>query len=534
MKSKTLFTKFDTLLFSSILFLIILLYGPAFDAGFVTDFTGLYEKMQDKSIIDALGSFGFPSLMPLLNLMYFGLYELFQLNSFAWFGLFSICYSVGIIFFYKSCLMLLSIFDVKESKTISLLAIALIIVSPYQVEAMIWKVGLGHIMSVSLICIAGYHLLSYLEMKRYQSILWMVFYHFLSLVCFEWALVFPLMVGIILLLSNRFKTHWASLAASMTIVFIYLIVTKGIFGTWVGHYSIENDRLIDINQNMITQFKYFLKHVFLTPFCPSSIKRFIYGLAESPIVRIFIISSFSIRGYFLYKINKERFRLVLLCFLLCLISIILVSPLFFHELQWSENDRYGSLLVPFLSLTMLLAIWHFPKWLKFLIIPIYLFFNIFFQNKLVQNWAYSNDVIESLTESFLPFKDEKTLILNLPENYKGAFMFRDFYSDNPFDDHLKMKGIDFNEMEVVCQYNISSTTQSFFVKWVDKDTIRLESTEWGSWWWRHGIGLKEYTTEKFEVRKSAKYIDVILTSKADFDRYLYFDGIQFRSIRFTL
>jgi len=181
------FRRHDVLLFLAVMFYLVVSHDRALDAGFVTDFTGLWEKMQGKGLYEALQSFGFPSLMPVLNVFYFLLYQLFGLNGIAWFLFFAALYSVGLCFFYR---LILEIIDGEHKELIALATLVLIIVSPFQVEALIWKVGLGHISAVCFFLMACYFSVRYLKSGSHFYLGLQGLCHTASLLCFEWGIVF--------------------------------------------------------------------------------------------------------------------------------------------------------------------------------------------------------------------------------------------------------------------------------------------------------------------------------------------------------
>jgi len=520
----------DSHIFFVIFIIIILFFGRAYDAGFVTDFTGLHEKMQGKSLLDALDSFGFPSLMPVLNVAYFSLDQFFGLSGYAWFLFFTICYSFSCFYFYKFCKLLLSGFYLShEVSTISLFVLCFVLCSPFQVEAMIWKVGLGHILSVCFFNVSLYQFLKYLKHQRQSSLLWMVCFHLLSLFTFEWALVFPLFIFSILVFFKQPLGKWKPLIISISSCLIYLILTKMSLGSWIGHYSIEPSNS-NIFHFLTLELKYFLKHIFLIHFYPSDFKNSIYGLSEEPIFILFFILVFlGVAGYF-KKVKIQNSSMMLLAWVMAGLSLVMILPLSFHQMQWSENDRYGTLFVPFISLFLILILWKIPRGVRYILTSCFIIFNLYFQQLLISYWQCSNQLIEQLTISFENYSNQRVLLLNLPENYKGVFMFRDFKGDNPFRDHLKMRGIDFQEIDLAFQYNFDKIEQSFNTRWIDSTTLQIKFTEWGSWWWRKGIGLINYETEYYAVDKGSNYVNVILKDADYYDVILYSNGYQWISI----
>ena len=527
------------ILLPAICLLTLLIYGRAYDAGFVTDFTGLYAKMQGKGLADALQSFGFPSLMPLLNVVYWLLYKLCGLKALGWFLCAVVCSTITLVTFYKMVSLLAEDFGARRKATrIALLASALVLCSPYQVEAMIWKVGLGHLMSVLFFMLALYQLLLYLRAETTKHLIGTLTLLMLSLFCFEWGLVFPAMAAVLLIgylrLGRLTITKAASTFVSTLIpVVIYFILTKLVLGSWLGHYDMDTEMRLDVGTMASTILKYFIKSLGLVHFYPNDLKQSIYMLADKSWVVVVIMTALVamiISGYW----RGSRGQLLAAMGLSCaLLGLVLVSGLYFHSLLLSENDRYGSLFIYFLALVVTLGLMALPRWLGYGLFLVLLGTQIFFQQKMVSQWSRSQDQVEKITDSFQRLairQEDKVLMLNLPENLCGTFMFRDFSGQNPLLDHLNMYGIPSPPMDLVAQYNVPYGGQAFTGSWVAKGKIRLVAREWGSWWWKKGLGVGKYETEAYLFEPRSKAMELQLKEGHTYTKIIYFDGESWQAL----
>ena len=517
---------------AAIAVILCLIYGRAYEAGFVTDFTGLHMKMQGQGLGAALHSFGFPSLMPLLNVTYWILDKLSGLQAWGWFLFAIVVSSLTLATFYRVVTHLLEDFGYEKQKRrfIALTTIALVITSPYQIEAMIWKVGLGHLMSVAFFILAFYQLVRHLSSGHKKPLVVSLVALMLSLFCFEWGLVFPAMAGVLIIgywrigqltMSRGIKTWLWTLVP----IAIYLLLTKLVLGSWLGHYDTETEMDLEVTTMFSTTLKYVLKHLSLTHFYPNDLKQVLYGAADKPVVLVLaLLLLMLLLGLWMRKGKHHTLKAVSLC---CgLLGLVLVAGLHFHNLLLSENDRYGSLFVYFLAFTIALIITDWPKWFWFSLV-LYLTAQFFFQQKLVNQWAQSQSQIDKITTTFKDLnlrKTDKVLMLNLPENLRGTFMFRDFSGQNPLSDHLTMYGIEHPSLELVAQYNLPYQGQAYTGKWISEGRIRLEAREWGSWWWNKGLGLGKYETETYIFEPKSKAMEVQLKPGHQYNKLLYFDG----------
>lgn len=520
--------------------LIVLLYCRAYDSGFVTDFTGLYEKMQGEGVASALNSFGFPSLMPLLNLAYLGLYTFFGLNGLGWFLFFAFVFAVTATKFYELACKLLSDHGYEQARWLALITVIVIITSPYQVEAMIWKVGLGHLMSVCFLLMASKASLLFLTSGRRSDFFKMILFLSFSLLCFEWGLIFP---GIVIVLGI---TYWQlgkvrirriaeAAVASVVVLLFYLLVTKLVVGEWLGHYDMETEMDLNVTGMLSTTLKYFMKHIGLVHFMPNETKSVLYGLAHSEIAIVIVYGVILLLGlmWLIRRIVAKKNSLVIAILIVSLICLVPVSGLFFTDLQLSENDRYGSLFVYFFSLFFVLMISRMPSVLKTILLFLFVAAQLYFQQGLVSRWRDSQKMIDSLTTSFraLDYREtDKILILNLPENMDGVFMFRDYGDMEPYTDYLEMYLDAVPEVEVVAQYNVLYGGQTFTARRKD-DQITVESDKWGSWWWQQGLGLANYESDKFSfVKEDGKKMRVKLNNVNYFQIILYCNGYEWKEL----
>ena|GEM_PF-3184623 len=517
-----------TLLFIS----VVLLYGRAYAAGFVTDFTGLHAKMQGKGLGDALNSYGFPSLMPVLNVTYGGLSMLVGLNGVAWFLFFSFVFAWTLILYYGFIVELLSDSGVN-SEWVGVAAVLLVLTSPYQVEAMIWKVGLGHLMSVCFLVKATLNIIRYLKSGEGNTLLGMMSYLGLSLLCFEWGLVFPGVVVVLALVylqldKTNYKKIAGSVVASVVVITIYLLTTRVVVGEWLGHYDMGTQMNIEIGAMLSTALKYFVKHLGLVHFLSHDSKSVIYGLTHKLGVQIVAYGAVFLLSlvWLLRRKSTAEHRLMVAALLLAFVSLVPVSGLHFSQLQLSENDRYGSLFIYFFSFWLVLLVLRLPRWPRNILVSIFIVLQLFFQQQLVSKWQNSQEIIESLTSSFKSFEfkeTDKVLILNLPENMDGIFMFRDYGDKEPYSDYLKMYFDELPEIEVVAQYNLPGNALGFAVE-RRGDEIFLKAEEWGSWWWQQGLGLAGYETGSYEFMPEGKDMRVLLKKPETYTAILYGDG----------
>jgi len=279
----------------------------------------------------------------------------------------------------------------------------------------------------------------------------------------------------------------------------------------IGHYDIAVSQLVAVPNMLGTAYKYTVKYVALVHFFPYDIRSTVYGIGDIPVLQIVMGLTFIGIAYYAYKVKEQHKRLLIAVGACSLVCLLLVLPLYFYFTLSSENDRYGSLFVPFLSLFFVLGIEKFKRPFSIFIFLSFLVVNMYFQQKMISQWAKSQNILEQLTSSFPAQLNGKTLLLNLPENYNGTFMFRDFSGQAPLIDHLRMMGRQVKDLDCVGQYNIPMDSQALELEYLDDvNKIKLEFSEWGSWWWKTGKGATDYENERFKVEFKGKFYELTL------------------------
>ena len=101
-----------------------------------------------------------------------------------------------------------------------------------------------------------------------------------------------------------------------------------------------------------------------------------------------------------------------------------VLNLYFYSLQHIENDRYGYLASLFGLMLLTFFLFQLPKFLRYILLTTYLTAAIFLLIQTNQIWKESTEVFYSLLADYRWQDAENVVILNVPDNYQGAYLFR--------------------------------------------------------------------------------------------------------------
>jgi hypothetical protein len=134
-------------LWGSYFILTLLFYWNTKEAGYITDFTGLMERIEESGPFGWLNSLAYPGLEQVLRLVQYLFFQWFGSFGWHWFFLFALLHSAN------ACLI--SQIGRKFSGTlfVGILGGLLFLLSPFQTEVLVWKVCLNYTL-VQFFCVA--------------------------------------------------------------------------------------------------------------------------------------------------------------------------------------------------------------------------------------------------------------------------------------------------------------------------------------------------------------------------------------------
>lgn len=492
-----------------------LLYAGTTGAGFATDFTGLLHRLEDAPFLDFLTCFGFPAMHQVTNFLLYLLVKGFGLAPLPWH---LVCTGLHAANSFMAFLLARQLFEksgMKNPAPAALMAALLFMSSPYQAEAVVWKVCINFLSCTLLMQLSLWLAGCYLDGSRPRCLAGSHLSFLLALFTFELALALPLLGAAWALMLSLSKgglpaRHIASrlLLPQLALVLVYFLLNKLLLDGWVGHYGEAvhlRFRPLEISSNLL---KYAAKYLFFWREMPHDWRRGLLSWLEYPGVAtsglaLMALLPFPLALY--YKKINATLRAAAWGWALFLLALLPVCNLYLAWLLQVENDRYGYLASIFFFTGLAALLQRLPRGLRLACFIGWLCTSVYFLEKVNAAWRDSSRLLRSLLEDFRWTEAPEVYVLAFPENYQGLPLLRDFSGQDLALKHaLKYlagkpaRGRFFQ----IAQYNVNSAADGVTVSSAQSGVFQLTLSQWGSWWWRHGIGTGDCETAhwRFQVK----------------------------------
>ncbi len=487
-------------LFFLFFFTSLLFYFPTIQAGFVTDVTGGIERIESQPFRNIIYSFGFPALNQISILAFYGMYHLFGLNGSPWYWLFCGLHAVNGYLLFLIFRKILFDFEGKDAVRIAFFSALLFLLCPYQSEAVVWRACLNYLLVTCFILSGFWCLIQYLEVSKDKYVYGIHGFFLLALFTFELSLMMPFILAIYGIFWGIHLGRWNHLTSyfkkivlpQLFFIMGYFTLNKILLGHWVGHYGASIHLKISLSEMAANFFKYFLKHTFFVRSYPHQIKETIFNFCDQyGLASLVVLFGCFLFLFFYKKRIASKIRLPMLLLLLFFIALLPVLNLYFYWLQQIENDRYGYLAAAFLYPLIVVLVFRLPKKFRYSLLLFYFAISMTLLFQVNQIWRASTKVYYQLLDDFRWHDRKNVVILNVPDNYNGALMFRIIGGGSGFKDALQfihnqeIKG----DIKEIVQYNMVSPKDGVHVERTKPQQLKVTFNQWGNWFWRNGIGV---------------------------------------------
>lgn len=476
------------------LFTALFLYRHTLHAHFLDDSLAGFYHYKQHGLAGFLTSFNFPALYYGHDFVYLGYYLLFGLNPVAWhlfvLGLFAL--NALLIFVISNEWLRHS--SISNHKAAALLAAIFFLFSPYQTETTVWIAAVHY--QVGMLCLLTGIIVA---AKRSAMLLLHVLFVF-SLLTIEMTLVFPAIWVMAYVVSGKsfFDAVRKIILPQAVVIVLYFLFTWLSKESPVPHYGTEHLQGWSVNIAG-TLLKYFVKFFGCAHFFDYPMREKIYAWCEAPMHYVPIWAGLLLALALVAKTSYRREAKTTAQLLFAIVIMLLpVLNLYFMVLNRIEQDRYLFFASPFMCLLLSFLITRFSF---FIYIPSAIGILLLMKKLLgIYTWCWINaaEVQERTLDSYRWFDKSKVYVLNLPQNFDGAYIFRREWRFGGAMLVLKDKDV-LNQVKAVAGQNMSALTDGVNVERIDSTTFRVSKIG-GNWFWNGSMGAADYETEDYSFK----------------------------------
>ncbi len=474
-------------IFLSFFFITFIFYFSAQDGKFVNDTLFYISKIEEQGIKGVFTSYDMIFHWQFPALLYFLVYNILGDGWLAWHILFSLLHSLNALLF----IHLLNTILPDKYRIASILGAFLFLISPYQAEVVAWGATLNYLVITALLIGGLLSVWNYFVKKDFKYLIYFHSSFVLSLFSLELAYVFPIIYFLFYRLfvypnnTGADKEYFKKfLYGNIVAVVFYLIATRLFYGKWVAHFGSDTHLKFDISYLFSNFSNYIEKFFFNIRYLPDDLQS-VFGHPISALIFISLIIYGLIYFSKRNKIEKNNSSTIL--FLLISSGVLLLPVLnldnsFMFEMQ---SDRYG--YTASLFLYTFICIYAYTLFDKWALAGAVIFYTVLFIPQTLGNsktWGVSGDLVHKIIQNYPLNSGQKAIILNLPDNYQGAYCLR-----NGFVSGLShLRGEDFSsDIIIASMMNIHTKDDEVSVTETEPNTFYVKLKKFGRWYYHQYI-----------------------------------------------
>ena len=152
-----------------------------------------------------------------------------------------------------------------------------------------------------------------------------------------------------------------------------------------------------------------------------------YEFIKTP---IFLFSFWGIIFLFCLRFYLKTPHLFKPFFTLCVVSFFLLMPvinMYFMVIHLNENNRLGYFFSSMIFPILVIALFRLNKFIYIPILILFIVFNLFYTTKQAKDARIAGHIFTHCIKTFPAITNKKTYLINLPNNYKGYYLFRSLW-----------------------------------------------------------------------------------------------------------
>jgi len=537
-------------------------YLPSVEGKFTSDvysWIGTYKEMGWSGLWT---SFGDPGYHPVYHLLTFGLYQSVGLSAWIWQLVFVGLHAMNAYFLSRLLAYILMLYRANNQVSllpiffISTLAGLLFLLSPYQTEAVVWGATIHYLVCVLGLLSSLFYACCFVIEQKNRFAFFSFIGFAIALYSLELALVQPVLwvLFLIFVLLPRISTSFvkkgvfAILFPQILLIVLFFLQHKYLYGKWIGHYGAETHLSFSLNKTIGAFNQYLLKFFTYFRYWTIESKKILLESITGQTAVIITLLLVVMAGFYLIFYVAKTFRnrkkqvlqvikrpfylqLIIVFFAAFAVALLPVINLELTSLQNLQSDRYGYFASVFFygGFTLLIAALFKEKVGAILLIVLCGISSVLLWNT-SHIWKEAGQTINGLIADYRWMDTENVFVLNLPDNYKGAYLYRNGFRESLEEYHGRSIA---GNIERVAWYNMLEPTDSVTVEVIDDENLKVELVKWGRWWWYYGGGASSYEneTQRFNL-KGIEYELLLKNLDKEKTAVIYQCGNQWREVAF--
>lgn len=514
--------------------IVLCIYLPTLGAGIVTDQLGWIEQYKKMGWHGIFNAFNDKSLHFVYHIAGYSLWTLFGPNAFAWGIAFIVLHALAAMLSYAFFSQLFK--SIKHATVIAFTGSLLFLTSPYQTEPLVWHACVHYLVCVCLLLTALICFLRYVHTNRKAYIALFYTCYIPAVFTLEISFTLPLVLLLFILFYpfdtpiNRLRLLGIYVLPSLIIVVCYFVLNKLLRNSFAGHYGAATHFNMNIVLLIGNLSKYVAKLFLWAQFVPYDKRSVLYSFFEKAKYAYLLFGFIALLSSS-YLIWRRRFpkslNIALLLFACFALALAPILNLFMYYITNVEGDRFTYWASVFAYITIAFAA---IAWLRRLGIVLCLFLlglNLYTLQQNINAWHNVREISTGLIADFKYYDAPKIYLLNIPDNFDGAYMFRSYTPDIGFAEVLELKNgtpIEY-KLNSVLEYNMHTPQDAVNVEVTNDTTLTVAFAQYGNWWWWHGVGAGDREEKDYTIKIDGAYAYTItFKHKTPGAVYLYQQG----------
>lgn len=480
----------------------VALYCQTVHAKFVFDFINLAFDFKNKGWGD-IGSFT-TGLSPywLIKLIFYGLLKLIGFSEYAWFIISCLLHAFNAWLLFLLTRQIANVFIEQHTFAISLFSALLFLLSPYHTEAVVWGGAFNYLVVSAFVLLHLYALAVFLQYKKNFWLYVAALTFAAALFIHEWGLfLLPANFLMLFLFKNEFQRVSKNIKLALVVLPIFFVglyfLNQLWHGSLIGHYGAQTHLNFKLHELVPAFIKYLLKLLLLFTFSPIAIQDKVYAWLQQPVV-VYAVSVLllviTLLAMLLYK-RKKAYRPAVFFFLLFSLFVFPVLNLYFPYWIPIHADRYCYLTGAFLYASVVFLVFQVKSRLTTVLPIAFVGVSLWFLWQTNNSWYVAGMLQQQLENNFYWWKAKRVFILNVPDNYRGAYMYRNLQTSAFKGAFIKYDyNIPTTDVVELFNYNLCEPFDSVTVEKIDSNQLKVTLSNPGSWWWRNTLGATNYET----------------------------------------